>query len=69
MSSATAYPIHAALEVQAENLARFAAISQQAASGLALIVGPDVGLSEDRSPCVDQKIFSRRIAYDVLLEG
>ncbi|KAL4063297.1 fructose-bisphosphate aldolase [Scleroderma yunnanense] len=68
-------PTHAALEAQAESLARFAAISQQV--GLVPIVEPDVDFAEDadlkRSVEVHVKIISmiyaRCAAYGVLLEG
>ncbi|KAI0036521.1 aldolase [Vararia minispora EC-137] len=68
-------PSTAALEAQAESLARFAAISQQA--GLVPIVEPDVDFAEDadlrRSVEVHQRIigmiYARCIAYGVLLEG
>ena len=68
-------PSQAALEIQAESLARFAAISQQA--GLVPIVEPDVDFSADadlkRSVDVHVKIismiYSRCAAYGVLLEG
>ncbi|KAH7921778.1 aldolase [Leucogyrophana mollusca] len=68
-------PTQAGLDVQAESLARFAAISQQA--GLVPIVEPDVDFAEDadlkRSVEVHVKIISqiyaRCVAYGVLLEG
>ena len=72
---ATEYPTEAALEVQAESLARFAAISQQA--GLVPIVEPDVDFAEDadltRSVDIHVKIISmiyaRCLKYGVLIEG
>ncbi|TFY57135.1 hypothetical protein EVG20_g8661 [Dentipellis fragilis] len=75
LCTASTYPTHPALEAQAENLARFAAISQQA--GLVPIVEPDVDFSGDadlqRSVEVHVKIISliyaRCLAYGVLLEG
>lgn len=75
LCNATTLPTQAALEVQAESLARFAAISQQA--GLVPIVEPDVDFSEDadlkRSVEVHVKIISmiyaRCAAYGVLVEG
>ncbi|EPQ54593.1 aldolase [Gloeophyllum trabeum ATCC 11539] len=74
-SAAGGLPTHAALEAQAESLARFAAISQQA--GLVPIVEPDVDFAEDadlkRSVEVHVKIismiFARCAQYGVLLEG
>lgn len=68
-------PSQAALEAQAENLARFAAISQQA--GLVPIVEPDVDFGADanlkKSVEIHVKIISmiyaRCAAYGVLLEG
>ena len=68
-------PSHAALEAQAESLARFAAISQQA--GLVPIVEPDVDFAEDaslaRSVEVHVKaiamIYARCATYGVLTEG
>ena len=75
LCDATKYPTQAALECQAESLARFAAISQQA--GLVPIVEPDVDFSADadlrRSVEVHVKIISmiyaRCAAYGVLIEG
>ena len=75
LCNASTLPSQAALEVQAESLARFAAISQQA--GLVPIVEPDVDFSEDadlkRSVEVHVNIISliyaRCAAYGVLLEG
>lgn len=75
LCNAKTLPSHAALEAQAEALARFAAISQQA--GLVPIVEPDVDFSEDadlrRSVEVHVKIISmiyaRCAAYGVLIEG
>ncbi|KAA1469934.1 aldolase [Dentipellis sp. KUC8613] len=75
LCTASTYPTQPALEVQAESLARFAAISQQA--GLVPIVEPDVDFSGDadlqRSVEVHVKIISliyaRCLAYGVLLEG
>ncbi|TFK52448.1 aldolase [Heliocybe sulcata] len=74
-SAAGGLPTQAGLEAQAEALARFAAISQQA--GLVPIVEPDVDFAEDadlkRSVEVHVKIISmiyaRCAAYGVLLEG
>ena len=68
-------PTQAALECQAESLARFAAISQQA--GLVPIVEPDVDFSTNvslqRSVEVHVKaismIYARCLAYGVLIEG
>lgn len=68
-------PSQAALEIQAESLARFAAISQQA--GLVPIVEPDIDYTADadlkKSVEVHIKIISmiyaRCAAYGVLLEG
>jgi len=68
-------PTLLALETQAETLARFAAISQQA--GLVPIVEPDVDFSSDadlaKSVDVHQKIirmiYDRCSAYSVLLEA
>lgn len=68
-------PSQTALEVQAETLAQFASISQQA--GLVPIVEPDVEFSGDatleRSAEMHEKaislIFERCKAYGVLLEG
>lgn len=75
LCNASTLPTQAALEVQAESLARFAAISQQA--GLVPIVEPDVDFSEDadlrRSVEVHVKIinmiYARCAAYGVLIEG
>jgi fructose-bisphosphate aldolase, class I len=75
LCNALTLPTSAALEIQAESLARFAAISQQA--GLVPIVEPDVDFAEDadlrRSVEVHEKIigmiYARCIAYGVLLEG
>jgi len=75
LCNSSTLPTHTALEVQAESLARFAAISQQA--GLVPIVEPDVDFAEDadlqRSVDVHVKIISmiyaRCAAYGVLLEG
>ncbi|EIW80996.1 aldolase [Coniophora puteana RWD-64-598 SS2] len=75
LCNSSSLPSHAALEVQAESLARFAAISQQA--GLVPIVEPDVDFSDDadlkRSVEVHVKIinliYARCAAYGVLLEG
>lgn len=66
---------YSSLEVQAESLARFAAISQQA--GLVPIIEPDVDFAEDadlkKSVEVHVKIigliYARCAAYSVLLEG
>ncbi|KAI5123175.1 hypothetical protein M0805_000875 [Coniferiporia weirii] len=68
-------PSQAALEAQAESLARFAAVSQQA--GLVPIVEPDVDFSGDadlrRSVDVHVRaialIYARCAAYGVLTEG
>ncbi|KAF7768136.1 hypothetical protein Agabi119p4_7379 [Agaricus bisporus var. burnettii] len=68
-------PTQTSLELQAETLGRFAAISQEA--GLVPIVEPDVEFSQDadlaRSVEVHEKaismIFDRMKAYNVLLEG
>lgn len=75
LCNASSLPTQAGLEVQAESLARFAAISQQA--GLVPIVEPDVDFAEDadlkKSVEVHVKIISmiyaRCAAYGVLLEG
>ncbi|KAF9485845.1 aldolase [Pholiota conissans] len=69
------YPSALALEIQAETLAQFAAVSQQA--GLVPIVEPDVDFSRDadlaRSAEVHERIISmtyeRMRAHGVLLEG
>jgi fructose-bisphosphate aldolase class I len=69
------YPSHLALEIQAETLGQFAAVSQQA--GLVPIVEPDVEFSRDadlaRSVEVHEKaismIYERMQAHGVLLEG
>ena len=69
-------PSQAALEVQAESLARFAAISQQA--GLLPIVEPDIdwaGSDADLRKSVEvhvkiiSMLYARCAAYGVLLEG
>ncbi|EGN98351.1 hypothetical protein SERLA73DRAFT_109790 [Serpula lacrymans var. lacrymans S7.3] len=75
LCNSSTLPTQAGLEVQAESLARFAAISQQA--GLVPIVEPDVDFAEDadlkRSVEVHVKIvsliYARCAAYGVLLEG
>ncbi|PAV17536.1 aldolase [Pyrrhoderma noxium] len=75
LCNAATLPTQAALEAQAESLARFAAISQQA--GLVPIVEPDVDFSEDaslaRSIEVHVKaismIYARCAAYGVITEG
>lgn len=75
MCNASTFPSTAALEAQAESLARFAAISQQA--GLVPIVEPDVDFSGDadlrRSVEVHVRaislIYARCAAYGVLTEG
>ena len=75
LCNSTTLPSHAALEAQAESLARFAAISQHA--GLVPIVEPDVDFGEDaslaRSVEVHVKaismIYARCMAYGVLTEG
>lgn len=74
-SAAEGLPTQASLEVQAETLAQYAAISQQA--GLVPIVEPDVEFSADadlaRSTEVHHKaislIYARCLAHGVLLEG
>jgi hypothetical protein len=74
-SAAQGLPTQASLEVQAETLAQYAAISQQA--GLVPIVEPDVEFSEDadlaRSTEVHHKaislIYARCLTHGVLLEG
>jgi fructose-bisphosphate aldolase class I len=74
-SLARGLPSRAALEVQAETLAQYAAISQQA--GLVPIVEPDVEFSEDadlaRSTEVHEQaialIYARCLVHGVLLEG
>jgi fructose-bisphosphate aldolase class I len=68
-------PSQTSLDLQAETLGRFAAISQEA--GLVPIVEPDVEFSQDadlaRSAEVHEKaismIYERMRAYNVLLEG
>ncbi|KAH8113553.1 fructose-bisphosphate aldolase, partial [Phellopilus nigrolimitatus] len=73
--TASSLPSHAALEAQAEALARFAAISQQA--GLVPIVEPDVDFGGDASLARSVEIHARALAliyarcaaYGVLLEG
>ncbi|KIJ17961.1 fructose-bisphosphate aldolase [Paxillus involutus ATCC 200175] len=75
LCNSSTLPTQAGIEVQAESLARFAAISQQA--GLVPIVEPDVDFAEDadlkKSVEVHVKIISmiyaRCAAYGVLLEG
>ncbi|KAH7903210.1 fructose-bisphosphate aldolase [Hygrophoropsis aurantiaca] len=75
LCNAASLPSPAALEAQAESLARFAAISQQA--GLVPIVEPDVDFAEDadlaRSVAVHTdiiaQIYARCAKYGVLLEG
>ncbi|KAG8214556.1 fructose-bisphosphate aldolase [Butyriboletus roseoflavus] len=75
LCNSSTLPTQAGLEVQAESLARFAAISQQA--GLVPIVEPDVDFAEDadlkKSVEIHVKIISliyaRCAAYGVLLEG
>ncbi|KAG0701398.1 fructose-bisphosphate aldolase [Suillus ampliporus] len=75
LCNSSSLPTQAGLEVQAENLARFAAISQQA--GLVPIVEPDVDFAEDadlkKSVEIHVKIISmiyaRCATYGVLLEG
>ncbi|KAJ8453524.1 hypothetical protein ONZ45_g19684 [Pleurotus djamor] len=70
-----ALPTQLAIDAQAETLARFAAVSQQA--GLVPIVEPDVDFSGDadlqRSKEVHEKIISaiyaRCVAHGVLIEG
>jgi len=69
------YPTQISLEIQAETLAQFAAVSQQA--GLVPIVEPDVDFASDadlaRSAEVHEKaismIYERMKAHGVLLEG
>ncbi|KAF9561358.1 aldolase [Agrocybe pediades] len=71
----TRFPSPLSLEIQAETLAQFAAISQQA--GLVPIVEPDVDFSRDadleRSLDVHERaitmIYERMKAHGVLLEG
>lgn len=71
----TGFPSPLSLEIQAETLAQFAAISQQA--GLVPIVEPDVDFSKDadltRSADVHERaismIYERMRAHGVLLEG
>ncbi|KAF8908979.1 fructose-bisphosphate aldolase [Gymnopilus junonius] len=71
----TGFPSPLSLEIQAETLAQFAAISQQA--GLVPIVEPDVDFSRDadlvRSAEVHESaisaIYERMRAHGVLLEG
>ncbi|KZV63496.1 aldolase [Peniophora sp. CONT] len=73
LCNASTLPTTAALEAQAESLARFAAISQQA--GLVPIVEPDVDFAEDaslqRSVEIHQRIigmiYARCNAYGVRL--
>ncbi|KIM61990.1 hypothetical protein SCLCIDRAFT_120586 [Scleroderma citrinum Foug A] len=75
LCNSSTLPTHTTLEIQAESLARFAAICQQA--GLVPIVEPDVDFAEDadlkRSVEIHVKIISmiyaRCVAYGVLLEG
>ncbi|ETW81636.1 hypothetical protein HETIRDRAFT_317352, partial [Heterobasidion irregulare TC 32-1] len=75
LCDAHALPTDAALAAQAEGLARFAAVSQQA--GLVPIVEPDVDFGADadlrRSVEVHARaislIYARCAAYGVLLEG
>ena len=75
LCDAHALPTAAALAAQAEGLARFAAVSQQA--GLVPIVEPDVDFGADadlrRSVEVHARaislIYARCAAYGVLLEG
>ncbi|KAL5512660.1 hypothetical protein ACEPAG_2926 [Sanghuangporus baumii] len=75
LCNSSTLPSQAALEAQAESLARFAAVSQQA--GLVPIVEPDVDFAEDaslaRSVEVHVKaiamIYSRCAAHGVLTEG
>jgi len=74
-SKDTGYPSELSLEIQADTLAQFAAISQQA--GLVPIVEPDVEFSRDadlaRSVEVHGRaislIYERMKAHGVLLEG
>ncbi|KAF9221642.1 aldolase [Gyrodon lividus] len=75
LCNSSSLPTQAGIEVQAESLARFASISQQA--GLVPIVEPDVDFAEDadlkKSVEVHVKIISmiyaRCATYGVLLEG
>lgn len=75
LCTAATLPTQAGLEAQAESLARFAAVSQQA--GLVPIVEPDVDFAEDadlkRSVEVHVRIISmiyaRCAAHGVLTEG
>ncbi|KAF8585101.1 aldolase [Ramaria rubella] len=72
---ATTFPTQAAIDVQAESLARFAATSQQA--GLVPIVEPDVDFGADASLTrsveahvkIISAIYSRLAVYGVLIEG
>ncbi|PPR01137.1 hypothetical protein CVT26_016038 [Gymnopilus dilepis] len=74
-SEKTGFPSPLSLEIQAETLAQFAAISQQA--GLVPIVEPDVDFSKDadlaRSADIHERaislIYERMRAHGVLLEG
>lgn len=74
-STTTGFPSPLSLEIQAETLAQYAAISQQA--GLVPIVELDVEFSRDadldRSAEVHEKaiemIYERMRAHGVLLEG
>jgi fructose-bisphosphate aldolase class I len=72
---AKSFPSQAAIEAQAESLARFAAISQQA--GLVPIVEPDLDFGGDADmkrsveahvKCISA-IYSRCFTYGVLIEG
>ncbi|KAF8158275.1 aldolase [Crassisporium funariophilum] len=71
----TGYPTRISMEIQAETLAQFAAISQQ--TGLVPIVEPDVDFSKDadlaRSAEIHEQVISmiyeRMKAHGVLLEG
>lgn len=75
MVDASRFPTQAAIEVQAESLARFAAISQQA--GLVPIVEPDLDFAADASleksveahVKIISAIYARLSVYGVLVEG
>jgi fructose-bisphosphate aldolase class I len=74
-SKGTGYPSELSLEIQADTLAKFAAISQQV--GLVPIVEPDIDFLRDadlgRSVEVHERVISliyqRMKAHGVLLEG
>ncbi|KAG1751221.1 fructose-bisphosphate aldolase [Suillus lakei] len=68
LCNSSSLPTQAGLEAQAENLARFAAISQQA--GLVPIVEPDIlKKSIEVHVKIISMIYARCAAYGVLLEG